>query len=864
MRGMRERPVPVVLGCMAYVAVPAAAQCGPPGAGDCCVAGRGPGCADAACCTAVCTADPFCCETVWDAVCADLAAQACPGCPPGPPPPNDDCAGALVIVAGRAPFDTANTTTDGPVHTCASSSCGGDLRLHRDVWFDWTATSGGLVAVSSCGATTFDAKVAVYQGCSCDGLETSLLACNDDGTDCPGGGFEAIFAANEGVCYRIRVGSATGQTGRGTFSIEPVVSDCPGEGPCGSAHNSPGCEDLICCQTVCGVDPFCCDVVWDQICANEALNLCDLLGKCTCTFIPGGDCCIASGGFGCEVPLCCLEVCGFDPSCCDFWDGACADLARHFCPDVCPPLPSPCVAGAGDCCAHHGAPGCDDPACCEAVCDADPLCCSAAWDGPCAELAAAICTCPPGPAGCGNPAAGPCCVPNGSPYCADAACCEAVCAVDSFCCSVEWDAGCADRALTTCSTLPLEMPAAILMTGRPAPGSAGAIVTGLGFPTVNGPGQPAVTGELGGGADHFVWVDGRIVWRNSDALPVVLNGAQPRMGLGDDGRWAYVPRDGGADVIWVDGRRLIGEGDFAPGIGTVLTRIDKVSMLDDSTVTWRAGLTPPSFAAIYRGLEPVVQTGDVFQGFTIAPSLITLAHDFSGDGAHLAFEAHDPQGASFVVADGEVVIVQGQPNGAGGTWSWLRDVGINDAGLDVVCDSNGWIGVDGQAVTWQGPFFAHVAVNDEGVVVFQRAFAPILGRLSVGGGGPAEVTELLTEGDPVRLPMDCSTVATVYAFKTSDTAQPILELSGNEFVHVNASLVTEGKEVVEAIVRVPLSAGTAGDLDGDGTVGVRDLLILLSSWGPCPGPPADCAADLDGSGNVGIADLLLLLSAWGP
>ncbi|MEE9296590.1 MAG: hypothetical protein V3W34_16725 [Phycisphaerae bacterium] len=50
------------------------------------------------------------------------------------------------------------------------------------------------------------------------------------------------------------------------------------------------------------------------------------------------------------------------------------------------------------------------------------------------------------------------------------------------------------------------------------------------------------------------------------------------------------------------------------------------------------------------------------------------------------------------------------------------------------------------------------------------------------------------------------------------------------------------------------------DMDGDGSVGVADLLLLLGSWGPCKG----CPADLDGDGNVGVSDLLALLAAWGP
>ncbi len=50
------------------------------------------------------------------------------------------------------------------------------------------------------------------------------------------------------------------------------------------------------------------------------------------------------------------------------------------------------------------------------------------------------------------------------------------------------------------------------------------------------------------------------------------------------------------------------------------------------------------------------------------------------------------------------------------------------------------------------------------------------------------------------------------------------------------------------------------DLDGDGTVAVSDLLLVLSVWGPCE----DCPEDLDGNGFVGVSDLLEVLAAWGP
>ena len=46
--------------------------------------------------------------------------------------------------------------------------------------------------------------------------------------------------------------------------------------------------------------------------------------------------------------------------------------------------------------------------------------------------------------------------------------------------------------------------------------------------------------------------------------------------------------------------------------------------------------------------------------------------------------------------------------------------------------------------------------------------------------------------------------------------------------------------------------------DGDGTVGVVDLLALLGNWGATPG-----ACELTGDGMVGVPDLLTLLESWG-
>ncbi len=55
------------------------------------------------------------------------------------------------------------------------------------------------------------------------------------------------------------------------------------------------------------------------------------------------------------------------------------------------------------------------------------------------------------------------------------------------------------------------------------------------------------------------------------------------------------------------------------------------------------------------------------------------------------------------------------------------------------------------------------------------------------------------------------------------------------------------------------AAPCPADLDGDGSVGVTDMLALLAAWGTDPGG----APDLDGDGDVAVTDLLTLLAAWG-
>jgi outer membrane protein assembly factor BamB len=86
--------------------------------------------------------------------------------------------------------------------------------------------------------------------------------------------------------------------------------------------------------------------------------------------------------------------------------------------------------------------------------------------------------------------------------------------------------------------------------------------------------------------------------------------------------------------------------------------------------------------------------------------------------------------------------------------------------------------------------------------------------------------------------------------------------------YVSTLTVADGSPAADPrsyLFAIEIGEGTArpGDIDGDGVVGINDLLILLAAWGACPPPCPQCPADLDDNCTVGINDLLILLANWG-
>lgn len=108
--------------------------------------------------------------------------------------------------------DNRLASTDGPRtgFDCAFSL---DGQFVADVWYEYVVPCSGTLTIRMCDQTFYDTLLGVYGTsepngvCSCDGLENSLIACDDDAC----GGFGTASAVTipnvtGGACYLIRVG----------------------------------------------------------------------------------------------------------------------------------------------------------------------------------------------------------------------------------------------------------------------------------------------------------------------------------------------------------------------------------------------------------------------------------------------------------------------------------------------------------------------------------------------------------------------------------------------------------------------------------------------------------------------------------
>ena len=160
---------------------------------------------------------------------------------------NDDCANAIAVgnVTSLA-FDTTDATFDGPGHYVTG----------RNIWYCYTASCTGTASISLFGSS-YDTKIAVYEGCECYPSADSLIKASDDSNGRQAG---ACIPVTAGSQYLIEIGGFGAAAGPGRLTIR-----------CNSGGNPPSNDDCENAEHVGNVT----DLAFDTTCATlDGLDNC--------------------------------------------------------------------------------------------------------------------------------------------------------------------------------------------------------------------------------------------------------------------------------------------------------------------------------------------------------------------------------------------------------------------------------------------------------------------------------------------------------------------------------------------------------------------------------------------------------------
>ena len=183
-----------------------------------------------------------------------------------------------------------------------------------------------------------------------------------------------VFLGSSGAgTWRLTVEDhASGDTGAFAGWTLEILGNCgnPGDGNCCAPHAGGGCDDGICCTTICTLDFACCEVAWDESCALAAQDAPECACEADVDFdgvsdeldgCPTDPLKSEPGSCGCFVPETdtdgdalpdCLDECPLDPL--KTLPGVCgcgvSDVdsdadGTSDCDDECPPDPPKLVPG---------------------------------------------------------------------------------------------------------------------------------------------------------------------------------------------------------------------------------------------------------------------------------------------------------------------------------------------------------------------------------------------------------------------------------------------------------------------------------------------------------------------------------------
>ncbi len=644
------------------------------------------------------------------------------------------------------------------------------------------------------------------------------------------------------------------------------ATGCPGFESCTDVHTTPGCSDPLCCAAICANDPFCCDVFWDQQCVDQFCPECvgGADGPQSC---PGcGDCFETNSTPGCGIEDCCSKVCEADSLCChpEFgWDNVCVGLALDLCLEECP--------GDGPCDQAHLGVGCDDKECCQDVCIADSFCCNEefGWDHVCVGLAINLCDLQPTNDACEDSTEifdgfNPFNISNASndgPF-------QVECNWNPEFTKDVWHhytATCTGLlTVDTCGNAPFQTWVGVYDSDVCPPSSISLMACDSSLPGCNN--DPTLSGVFvqngetykvrigagnpshGGGS---VFVQCHTLWDNCQE-PLVLGQFEGSVnfetrGATTDGAQhpGCGPNPGIYNDIWYDWT--------APCTGTAT--IETCDNADFNTKI-----------AVYNGCQScsiqniaLLDCNDNSAGCAVGTSSLNIPVQ---EGS--CYKVRLGAGAPGLFGSGQV------------TFSCV-EVPPNDNCSDAqVIDEDIPTPYSNENATTDGIHHAECGSQILHDVWFQRV-AECDGTMTVSTCGSVDYDSMIAVYKGCGCPPEGGTDGQLAG--CNDNGAGCVGGGSEVTVDVAAGecyLIRVGSAPIP-LSGVPATTGTGEvditfqcnvtcphDLNGDGSVGVPDLLELLACWGPAPAG-SDCSiADFTSDENVGVPDLLELLSAWGP
>ncbi len=792
-------------------------------------------------------------------------------------------------------------------------------RHQRTLIVSAVVTAGTLLAVHSLGGACFAGDSScceAWGGPGCDDPVCQAAVCDIDGFCCAIEWDSICASEAHGICFTLcSIACDTTCPSGSVAEIEACGEDlnggCNARGTpssCCSAGTAPGCDDLGCAKAVCAIDSFCCTSIWDASCAEQAHLLCGALCAISDEVQP----------IACDVPVCGTFAAENGIRDTDWYSFTVSSTSAYtwsvsagvsvtlaIVNDGCPPFYYGLTSSSG-CPSELSA--CLEPGEYRAFVAPD------LYQGlPCGSgeanhyVATLHCGGACVPLSCGDARVGDCCSVSPLPYCQDASCCETVCAVDVFCCSLAWDVACVSEANALCPGL-CSVPCDLSCPeGSHVELEQCGEDTNGGCNSAGGSGSTCCTPWGGQGCDDLACqtavcehdpVCCEILWDETCVAQ-----ANELCGTLCASHVPYESISCGTTVcgtMWADG-------------GSHDSDWYAFTLSEPAVVTWTVTTLNPVKVAFYTAECP--------------PSILNLAIN-----AGCPFELTQCLGAGNYVAMIEPLFISGLPCGTGDGNRYLATLTCgpecvplvcggatagdccvghegpfcNDADCcALVCEFDPWCcisvwdefcaldaaglcaacvfdppandGCEGassladgsQPFTTQGATGLTNVPESCGFVDWVSIFNDVWFRYDATATGTVTVSVCNSASFDTRLAVFEGSCAEPTIVGCNDDAKSCAALTsevtfaatcGTTYLIVLGAY-NEGVTGVGTISVTP--SGTCGqpcitDLSGDGLTGGADLAILLGAWGE-----TGVAADFNG-GGVDASDLAVLLGAWGP